>query len=67
MGHVERRVVDGAMLKLLRSWLRAGVCIGYLTVGDVYLVWSLEDELRLGRFVARDDQLASDMATEVRT
>ena len=30
MGQVERRVVDGAMLKLLRSWLRAGVFEGGL-------------------------------------
>ena len=28
MGQVERRVVDGAMLKLLRSWLRAGIFEG---------------------------------------
>jgi len=28
MGQVERRVVDGEMLKLLRSWLRAGVFEG---------------------------------------
>ena len=30
MGQVERRVVDGEMLKLLRSWLRAGVFEGGL-------------------------------------
>ena len=30
MGQVERRVVDGQMLKLLRSWLRAGVFEGGL-------------------------------------
>ncbi len=28
MGQVERRVVDGEMLKLLRSWLRAGIFEG---------------------------------------
>jgi group II intron reverse transcriptase/maturase len=34
MGQVERRVVDGDMLKLLRSWLRAGVFEGGI-VSDV--------------------------------
>ena len=34
MGQVERRVVDGEMLKLLRAWLRAGVFEGGL-VSDV--------------------------------
>ena len=34
MGQVERRVVDGDMLKLLRSWLRAGIFEGGI-VSDV--------------------------------
>ena len=34
MGQVERRVVDGEMLKLLRSWLRAGIFEGGI-VSDV--------------------------------
>src|SRR5579875_403460 len=33
MGQVERRVCDRAMLKLLRSWLRAGVVEGGVVAG----------------------------------
>jgi hypothetical protein len=48
-----------------REWRYEGS--GYLTVGDVCLARNLEEELRLGRSVARDDQPTSDMTTEVRT
>jgi hypothetical protein len=49
----------------MREWQYEGS--GYLTIGDVCLARNLEDELRLGRLVAREDHLEPDIVNEVQT
>jgi hypothetical protein len=49
----------------IREWTFDGS--GYRTAGDVCLARNLEDELRFGRFVDRDDPPEFDAANEVRS
>jgi hypothetical protein len=49
----------------IREWAFDGS--GYRTAGDVCLARNLEDGLRFGCFIARDDQQGFDVANEVRS